>query len=196
MTPQGRETISKFGFPNYIDGSCRREPDLEIEYPSITSLCRKNKLAPSLNYGDIVIYLTVKAPWGNIEAHWRLTAILEVYKRFENHEQAANWYLENGLGLPSNCMVSSNPPLPIDRTGGIPIVFKDNISEWDKHYQNRCSEFKTFIICKPQYKNLHEPPILTSDMLINIFGKVPGTQNPKIITEHNLKMIKRFANII
>jgi len=54
----GMKAIEEYGLKPFIDASCRREPDFESNFPSITALCRKNKLAPQLKVGDIVVYLT------------------------------------------------------------------------------------------------------------------------------------------
>jgi hypothetical protein len=37
-TREGRAAIERFGLPPFIDGSCRREPDFQSEFPSISGL--------------------------------------------------------------------------------------------------------------------------------------------------------------
>ena len=59
-SPGGRDAARRYGLPPFIDGSCRREPDLESPFPSITATCRAGKFAPRLVVGDRVAYLTVK----------------------------------------------------------------------------------------------------------------------------------------
>src|ERR1700683_5560370 len=99
-TPHGRNAAAQFRLPPFIDGSIRREPDLEIDWPSISCLCRAGKFAPRLRVGDWVCYMTKKQ--GNMR---RLAAVLCVAHVFDSHAQAANWYNNHSLKLPSNCMV-------------------------------------------------------------------------------------------
>ena len=62
--------------------------------------------------------MTVKGKYAGFDgSHRRLTAILKVIKRFESHQEAADWYEASGLAVPGNCMVKSNPPLELDKTG-------------------------------------------------------------------------------
>src|SRR5918912_1952239 len=83
---QGREAIKKFGLPPFIDASCRREPDLQSQFPSITALCRIEKFVPRLHERDSIVYITVKGAYKPERTpHWRLTAILKVFHRLEFH---------------------------------------------------------------------------------------------------------------
>ncbi len=59
FTGAGRKAWKNYGFPPFIDSSCRREPDFESEYPSITALYRKDKFAPKRKEGDIVRHQAV-----------------------------------------------------------------------------------------------------------------------------------------
>ena len=61
-TTFGRAAALKHGLLPFIDGSIRREPDLEHEHPSISCLCRAGKFAPRLRVGDVVGYITA-VPW-------------------------------------------------------------------------------------------------------------------------------------
>jgi hypothetical protein len=56
----GREACRVYGHPRFVDASCRREPDLESSFPSISALCRAQMFAPRLHVGDRVIYMTKK----------------------------------------------------------------------------------------------------------------------------------------
>jgi hypothetical protein len=56
----GRQAIQEYSLPPFIDGSCRREPDFESPFPSITATCRGGNFAPRLREGDRVAYLTVR----------------------------------------------------------------------------------------------------------------------------------------
>src|ERR1041384_8461908 len=81
---QGREAIKTFGLPPFIDASCRREPDLQSQFPSISALCRIEKFVPYRRVGDSIIYMTVRDTYKPERTpHWRLTAILKV--RSEEH---------------------------------------------------------------------------------------------------------------
>jgi len=85
-TAQGRRAITKYSLPPYVDGSCRREPDLEAHFPTITALCRGRMFAPRLYEGDRVAYVTKQGRYGlRASLHWRLTALLLVEHRFESH---------------------------------------------------------------------------------------------------------------
>jgi hypothetical protein len=89
-TVAGQEAIKRFGLPPFIDGSIRREPDLEHPQPSISCLCRAGKFAPRLKVDDHVLYLTQKGCYGNVrERYWRLVAVLRVKQIFKSHEAAA-----------------------------------------------------------------------------------------------------------
>ena len=95
----------------------RREPDFESAFPSISASSRGKNFAPCLRPGDTVVYTTTKGRWGpaeigRVELHWRLVAVLEVFQRFETHDEAARWYRGQGLAVPGNCVVEGNPPLP------------------------------------------------------------------------------------
>src|SRR4051812_12314442 len=84
-TLAGQRAAAQFSIPPYVDGSCRREPDLECEFPAITALCRGELFAPYLKEGDEVIYITTKNFYGESFRHWRIVARLRILKRFESH---------------------------------------------------------------------------------------------------------------
>jgi len=145
----GREAVVRHALPGFIDGSCRREPDFESAFPSITATCRGANFAPRLHVGDRVAYLTVRGKYpGDTMPGWRLVAVLRVVERFESHEAAAEWYQTRGLALPSNCMVPGNPPKPFHLTNGNPPdEVKSRVAVeahpeaavrlWDKIYEGR-----------------------------------------------------------
>src|SRR5689334_13753800 len=83
-TPFGRDAATRHGLPPFIDGSCRREPDFQSRFPTITALCRAGKFAPRLQVHDHVAYITAGS--------WHLTAILEVIKKLTSHAAAAEWF--------------------------------------------------------------------------------------------------------
>ncbi len=192
----GRKNIKEYGLPPFIDGSCRKEPDLESKYPPITSTCRAGKFAPILNINDIVVYLT------KLRGIYYMTAILRVIEKFANHEQGAQWYLGKGLDLPSNCMILGNPPKPIEMTTGRletredalrfeslpPDVRKRKgeaiIRVWNMDYMKRVKEYPQFNITEPIFVNVWNPPIIPPSLLKSWFGgSIPGTQNPKKLSK-------------
>lgn len=188
-TEIGQNAITDFGFPPFIDASCRREPDFENPLPSITALCRQDKFAPQLYPNDIVIYITVKGKWNTNYDHQRIIAILEVIARRDNHFQAKSFYSNKGFAIPSNCMVEDNPPYGFFETAGNyekktdiknflsyspekqKIVGERKVTIWNKEYLEKSKKWGTFIITKPIFLNLYDPPILTDRDIFNIFKK-------------------------
>jgi hypothetical protein len=188
----GQLAIKRYGLPPFIDASIRREPDFQSPYPSITALCRGAMFAPRLWTGDTVAYMTVKGRYEPEQfSHWRLVAILRVIERFESHKQAAAWYLDKGLPLPSSCMVEGNEPLPYDMTIGVipPNRFGSTSNTdallrlWDRGYKERASKSGVFLACAADFLELNEPPILTDEAMLKIFGRVPPTLTPPSISE-------------
>jgi hypothetical protein len=176
----GSTAAKRFGHPPFIDASCRREPDFESAFPSISTVCHGDKFAPRLHRGDRVAFLTVKGGYaGHPKAHRRLVAALEVVERFETHAAAAEWYRAKGLPLPSNCMVVGNGPFAVEHT----TQPGRSLQEWDLVYQARTTRAGVFLVCKASYLELHEPPIILEDALVSVFGRVPGTRNPPAITD-------------
>ena len=179
---RGKAAIARYGLSPYVDDSCRREPDFEAELPSITGLCRGARFAPRLSVSDVVVYLTVKGNYPGYRGdHWRLAAILKVVKRFESHEEAAAWYGACELALPRNCMVAGNLPLPMDQTAN-PHNYPD-VRFWDSRYRKRVRDNGVFLACQPLFLELHKPPVVTRETLIEVFGRIPGTQTPPRISD-------------
>lgn len=214
MTEIGMRAVTQHGFKPFIDASCRREPDFENDYPSITSLCRQEMFAPNLYPNDIVIYITVKGKWLTNYDHYRLIAILEVIDRKDNHLQAASWYRTNSqIGVPSNCMVTDNMPHMFHETAGNfktsaevkrylnhhaekqQLVGERRLQLWNDGYLVKSKKWKEFIITKPVFRELTNPPILTDDHMNKIFGKVPNTRNPNKVTKEQFKEIAKHADI-
>jgi hypothetical protein len=184
-TARGRAAVEEFGLPPFIDGSCRREPDFEAEFPAITGLCRKGKFAPRLKVGDTAIYVTTKGAWSR-----RLVAVLRVLERFDGHDEAAAWYRERGLPLPSNCWVDENPPIPYDRT-----VQDSPEWSWDMYYKRRSRNYPVFLATDPLFCELRDPPTVTDEMLIEAFGRIPGTQNPPEVPESQGRRLLALAGV-
>ena len=193
--PSGRRAIAEHQLPPFVDYSCRREPDFESNYPSISALCRIDKLVSRVHPGDIVVYLTNKDRCLGVEpGHRRLVAILAVLERFESHTQAAVWYQARGERLPVNCMVAGNPPLVIDRTAPI-TEFKSDLRRWDLEYHRRARRCGIFLACTARYLELHNPPIVIDDMLRTAFGRVPGTQNPPEVSVEALAALRQLCRV-
>ena len=212
-TEIGLNAIEKFGYPPYIDASCRREPDFENPFPSITALCRQETFAPHLFPNDIIIYMTVKGKWFTDYEHYRLIAILAVIDKKDSHAKAKTWYTHKGLPIPSNCMVDGNPPHTFFQTAGNyekqkdiknflnypeskqKIIGERRINIWNEEYLSKSKKWGDFIITKPVYLNLYDPPILNDQDIFNVFQKKINTRTPKIISKIQFKAIAEFANI-
>jgi len=180
FTAAGRQAVARFRHPPFVDASCRREPDFESPYPSISTICHGDLFAPRLRRVDRIAFLTVKRHYpGHDSAHWRLVAALEVAERFETHQAAADWYHAQALPLPSNCMVRENAPLGVEHTAEP----RKDLREWDLGYWKRTRRTGVFLACRALRLRLHEPPVVTKADLIAIFGKVPVTRNPPSISE-------------
>jgi hypothetical protein len=111
----------RFRLSHLLDGSCRREPDPQNEYRTISALCRARMFAPRLRVGDGVAYITKIGNYGeDVRPHWRLTALLRVDHLFTTHAHAADWYRAKGLPVPRNCIVPGNPPVPLDQNRRTP----------------------------------------------------------------------------
>jgi hypothetical protein len=157
--------------------------------------------------------MTVKYNYGQCsEAHYRVIGILEVIKSFNNHLSAAEWYRNNNLPLPSNCLVKGNPPVSIYKTIGLgqhemnriskmdkskkEKLFNAKLNGWDKKYWNKIETYPVFLICKCLFLDLFNPPILTAKTLINIFGKIPATRTPPEITQNEYdRLLLEIAKI-
>lgn len=193
----GQTAVLKHSLSPYIDGSCRREPDLESAHPSITAVCRGRLFVTRVNKGDKIVYMTKKGtyPPHNF-AHWRLVAILRVRDVHATHFDAAMWYQTKGLPLPSNCLVKGNPPVALDKTvaTSIPGISDDDVlNDWDQGYQNRVSATGRFIICDIVFLNLHNPPVVKQSDLLRIFGKIPNTRIPPTIKYQEFLTLRRLA---
>ena len=181
--------IEKYDFPPYIDSSCRREPDFQNKYPSISALCRASKFAPTLQKNDIIVYITKK---NRYTAHNKLVAILQVEEIYSSHQLAQKAYNKLGLQRPSNCMVNNNPPYELDQTGARPTA---SLMDWDSQYFQRSIDYPCFIRTRKLYLNLLNPKPIFKSNFIDIFGKVPGTQNPPFISKEQLIQMGKLVEI-
>ena len=200
VSAHGRRVASSFSLPPFIDASCRREPDLESRYPSISALCRVNQFAPRLHNGDEILYITVKSAFGqSTEPHYRAVAHLQVRTRFPSHTAAADWYKNQGCPTPSNCMISSNPPVPYNQTGANPgrnasaCSTAANLRAWDRTYRQRSQNVGVFLACEPLWLELHHPPKLLVSDIVAVFGHVPGTRTPPEISIPDIRNLLQRA---
>ena len=118
LTTTGLNAIDEYNFPPFIDASCRREPDFENPFPSITSLCRQGQFARHLKINDIIVYITIGRKFKPLKKGYHLVSILQVKNVYPNHEIAKTEYIKENLRLPSNCIVRNNPPFDLLKTGG------------------------------------------------------------------------------
>lgn len=193
-TKSGRDACQRDGIEPFVDGSIRREPDLEHPFPSISCLCRAGKFAPRLRVGDTVVYLTVKGRYCGIRIpHWRLTAVLKVERIFATHVDAARWYHSQDLPLPSNCMVPGNPPKALRQSNCKyrPVgCAKPNQQSWDNGYKKRAAANGTFIVCTPRFIDLSlSAPVVESRHWMRALGRIPPTLNPPSIPDAALQVL-------
>jgi hypothetical protein len=205
QTAAGREAVRQHGLPPFIDGSCRREPDLESPFPSISATCRAGNFAPRLQEGDRVAYLTVKGKYGcDLEPGWRLVAILCIICRLPSHKEAAGWYLQRGCPIPSNCLVDGNPPKAYELTNqNPPSEIKERIRSksdfgraarcWDRLYCHRVTKWPVFLATQAEFRELTHPPQLRKTAIIEAFGRVPGTLNPPEVPCDRLELLIQLA---
>lgn len=197
----GRQAASTFSIPPYVDGSCRREPDLESPRPSITALCRAHMFVPRLAKNDEVVYITVRSTFGErgCRPHHRLVAHLRVIHLSASHDDAAKWYSEQSLPVPSNCMIQGSRPVPYEHTNGRndksyqghPVDAR--LRNWDGEYRKRARNVGLVAHCEPLYLNILSPPRITVDEIRSIFGRVPGTQTPATLPCDLVRELVRTA---
>jgi len=185
---KGWRAAEKYSLPPYIDGSIRREPDFEAEYPSVTALCRGRNFAPHRREGDIIVYLTAKSPY---LPDRRLVAMLRVLHRKESHADGARFYHDNNLPLPKNCMIKGNAPAPYEQSSR----YRPDAANWEQDYQSRAERYPVFLICEAIYRELHQPPIVPDEILRSIFGRIPCTQNPPLISKNEANSLLNITSI-
>ncbi|MGQ0828927.1 MAG: hypothetical protein ACT4ON_11110 [Bacteroidota bacterium] len=182
----------------FIDGSCRREPDFQNEYPAITGLCRPG-FSKKLQKGDIVVYTTNKKFLGVK----KLVAILEVIEKTEkSHSTAAEWYQRSGKIVPNNIIVDGTKPFELNQThqlgrwdscGDGEEELK--IEEWDALYKERAKCYPEVAICKiwNGVIDLTNPRTISDEDLLFVFNRMPGTQTPPAYKEGEWE---RFLKIL
>lgn len=183
---QGKEAIEENGQYNFVDHSFRREPELESEYPGISSICRGRNFAPRLEEDDVIVYITVKGKHikGINEKHWCITAILRVMKKCNSHDEASKWYLNQGLKIPSNCIVDGSNPLPNEYT-----ALSYSRADEEK-YRKNVTQYPQYLICEAEYKELKFPHKINDNDMKSIFNRIPPTQTPTTITLDELDKLR------
>lgn len=201
----GVSASEKFNIPPFVDGSIRREPDFEHATPVITCLCRGRMFTPRLQPGDVVAYITVKGKYLMRQRHQRMVCVLIVERLFDSHKQAAEWFKKLDLPLPNNLMVPGNKANPLSKShrgqkqqsgcakpicgtggcgsgcGSIPDGTCGSTvhSNWDTGYRLRAKKYGRVVACSILYKNVQSSaPIITDEILFEVFGKIPATRNP------------------
>ena len=188
----------------FVAASCRREPDFENALPSITAIGRGKNFPPKLQVGDVVIYLTVKDTFGMIpKPHRRLTGVLRVSHRFESHEEAAAWYQEQGLPLPSSCLVAGNDPVALERTSGEycdeddKTIAMPSVEMWDRRYKERVALSPNLLVCEVLYKELQAPRAIDDEDARHIYptGKMPPTRTPATLTPETARKLLEYVRL-
>jgi len=187
----GRRAVQAYALAPFANGMSRREPDFEHPRPALTSSSRGRGFVPRLAVGDTVLYTTTKGRWGTGAPHWRLVAVLEVVARFPTHAAAAADYAGRGLRPPGNVVVDGNPPLPVPLTlhHGRP-----HDGDWDAVCAARAAACPTVLACETRLLDLEDPPPLTQDDWLAVFGTVPNTRTPPVITEAQFDRLLALAD--
>jgi hypothetical protein len=141
----------------------------------------------------------MKRRYGSAQPHQRLTAVLRVLETFHSHVTGAAWYADRGLDLPSNCLVANNPPKPLEQSAGAcrskaKACGRPNWMEWDELYRERIREHGAFAVCEPLFRDLSwNAPVVSDDALVEVFGRLPPTRNPK---EWPLEYWQKFQRVM
>ena len=201
-TRAGVSASEAHGLDPFIDGSIRREPDFEHPAPAITYLCRADRFTPRLREGDVVAYMTIKGRYREPHRHQRMVCILKVEQLFDSHQAAAAWYTNEACELPNNLMVPGNKANPLShshqghrskkesRQGTCGTRARPKCGqggscnsglhrEWDAGYRQRARMHGRVASCSVLFVNTQwSAPIVTDEILRDVFGKVPATRNP------------------
>jgi hypothetical protein len=192
----------------YEDASCRREPDFLHPLAPITGVCRGPKFVTRLRQGDVAVYMTKRLDGGHY-----ITAVLEVKRALvdkDAHEQLADLSVELGHALPGNCLVKGNGPLPLSHTGGFrgqsrathAALHRDSADElttiiraWDGIYRKRIKVTPNVAVTTAHFVELTNPPFITNEMLIEAFGRIPGTLNPTNLGLERINYLLSLAGV-
>jgi hypothetical protein len=69
------------------------------------------------------------------------------------------------------------------------------IRAWDGGYRTRTRECGVFLVCEPQFIELHQPPILTDEVMLEIIGRIPPTRNPSRVSEDEFAQLQERVRI-
>ncbi len=197
----GRNASQVHSIPPFVDGSIRREPDLLHQNPGISCLCRGDRFAPRLRPSDVVVYLTKKGKFGQAVHANRLIAVLKVHIVLKSHEEAAEWYRQNKLPLPNNCMVRGNLATPLSmshRIHGFDKELDDQriFAKWDGAYQLRVRRYPVFAICDILHVDLSwKSKSIDEKTWIEVFDRIPGTLNPAALPLGQIKSLLKKLGI-
>ena len=189
----GRDAAGRTGEPPFVDASHRREPYLSRELATISSICRGRNFAPRLKTGDVVVYLTKKRRYDrDAEPSMRLTAVLEVVRKFDSHEDAAAWLVGEGRTPPPNCLVAGNDGLCADACAPCST---DTRLESEERYWRRAEQYPAYFICDPLWLCLESPPTVTDAILESALGRVPTVQTPTTWTRREVRTLLRRVGL-
>jgi hypothetical protein len=192
----------------YEDASCRREPDFLHPLAPITGVCRGANFVTRIKVGDVAVYMTKRLDGGHY-----ITAVLQVKQTIatqDAHQQLATISTKLGHNLPGNCIVKGNDPLALSHTGGFRSQVRAThaalhrnddaelvkmIRDWDGIYRKRVRVTPSVAITTPHFVELTNPPFVSTEMLIEAFGRVPGTLNPANLGTQRINMLLRRAGI-
>lgn len=179
-TTFGSNAVKQFGLHPLIDGSIRREPDFSHPLSPVSGLCRPGKMA-DFKTGDIIVYKT--------NASHVLTAVLEIVRKFDSHQDAATWLLQSGYIVPSNNILTD--PLPLNQSHAHGYMSKVGVgkrlddaihSQWNKVYLERAASPKSsyFFTTKSLYNAVsdnvqRENYLYVGDLLKQHVGYIPRT---------------------
>ena len=92
---------------------------------------------------------------------------------------------------PGNLVVDGNPPLPVPLTiwHGRP-----HDGDWDAVCLERAAACGTVLACRARVLDLEDPPPITQDDWLALFGGVPNTRTPPEISEAQFDRLLEIAD--
>lgn len=64
---------------------------------------------------------------------------------------------------------------------------------WNATYRGRVARWPVFLVTKPEFLDLADPPEVSAGELIDIFGRIPATLTPPIIDCTQLDRLRSLA---
>ncbi|MBK6536891.1 MAG: hypothetical protein IPG09_03640 [Ignavibacteria bacterium] len=74
------------------------------------------------------------------------------------------------------------------------LIGKRRVEIWNNEYLEN-QKWGRFLITKPLFTELTNPPIITEENMLIIFGRVPNTRTPNIFAKEQLKNLATYADI-